>query len=368
MKPGRALRARHRRPGAGRRPGTRRSPTPSAPRPTAPRRGCSAPRRSTPTRTAASTACASASPRRGARARRGRLLGAGPHGARAGCRPTGAPSTWTWSRRRAANTGLHAARVVRADRARRRDRRGGQRSRPAGSVVAADGAGPVVVDGDDRRRRLRQRIDSVSVTMSEPVTYAGDGAAPFALGAAGYTVAERERRDAAARSRSTWSSPRSPTRAGRPAISYAGGGSLRDLAGVEAVVAHLPRPDPRHPGAGVRRAPRPPTWTATAGSTASTCATARTSRAAQHLAVLGERAHRDRHRVLRAAGPDRDRRGRRARHRRTGRRRATRRPAHAVRARQGRRPRGRATRPRRRPAQSLVQADDKARPGDRRRP
>lgn len=105
---------------------------------------------------------------------------------------------------------------------------------PAGSVVAGDGAGPVVVAGTTGDADSDHRIDRVHVTMSEPVTYAGDSTAPFAIGAEGYTV---ESVGAASGSSFTIDlvEPTQPDTGGAPDVSYAAGGLLRDLAGVEAV-------------------------------------------------------------------------------------------------------------------------------------
>jgi hypothetical protein len=109
----------------------------------------------------------------------------------------------------------------------------------AAGLPAVDGAGPVVVDASTGDNDSDHRLDRVHVTMSEPVTYPGDAGAPFALGTQGYTVASVS---AAAGSSFTISlvEPSAPDTGGAPAVSYGGGRSLRDLAGVEAPARSYP--------------------------------------------------------------------------------------------------------------------------------
>ena len=105
---------------------------------------------------------------------------------------------------------------------------------PGGSVSAVDGAGPVVVDASTGDADSDHRIDRVFATFSEPISYAGDASAPFALGAQGFAVASVS---AASGSSLTLSlvEPDQADTGSAPAVSYAGGGGLEDVAGVEAV-------------------------------------------------------------------------------------------------------------------------------------
>ena len=109
----------------------------------------------------------------------------------------------------------------------------------ASGLLATDGAGPVVVDATTGDIDSDHKIDRVAVTMSEPLSFSGDSSAPFAIGAQGYTVSSVS---AAAGSSFTISlvEPSAPDTGGAPAVSYAGGGSLRDVAGVQAPARSYP--------------------------------------------------------------------------------------------------------------------------------
>jgi hypothetical protein len=109
----------------------------------------------------------------------------------------------------------------------------------ASGVSSSDGAGPVVVDATTGDDDSNGRIDRVQVFMSEPVSYPGDGSAPFDLGTAGYTVASV---GAAGGSSFTITlvEPAQPDTGGAPEISYTGGGFLKDLIGNEAVIRSYP--------------------------------------------------------------------------------------------------------------------------------
>ena len=185
---------------------------------------------------------------------------------------------------------------------------------PTGSVAASDGAGPVVVDASTGDADSDSRIDRVHVTMSEPVAYAGDSAAPFAVGAAGYTVASV---DAATGSSFTIRlvEPSAPRYGRSPR------GLLRDrrlAGGPERGRGRrpcVPRQDARHAAARLRGRrdgglgrQRPP------GSRRPALQRGRTGRI-QLSPLHGAGTHDQRHRLLGLACPDRDRRGRGARHR-----------------------------------------------------
>ena len=104
----------------------------------------------------------------------------------------------------------------------------------AATATASDGAPPVAVSAATADADADARIDRITATFSEPMDYAGDTSAPFALTAQGYTL---ESVDATAANSLTLrlQEAAGPDTGSAPELAYAAGGDtpLRDQNGTE---------------------------------------------------------------------------------------------------------------------------------------